>query len=894
MTFLPARKLTQEVMLGQIEQVLRRGPETDVPAYTLILGAGASYGSVPTARQMLGLPEKGVIHPQSIPLYLHELDTGAAPAENERAGVVADFWRRFLEANPDLLREGTMEGQAQMAVKLKGGLPDSDSIPNAYQNIFSQQRTGGLNTPSDAREYIRRLTLPKGQQTRLNGTHFYLASLLSLQDQRARAGEPSAYVGKRPFARTIFTTNFDPLLQVSLQLFQLLYYMTDRPDQLAADALHTDGHPAVHLFYAHGSVHRPFLANTDSEIGSLHPNAPGLAGYLSQHGVIVLGYAGWDDCLLQGLKQTPTFANNLYWLARGEASLTEDVKKFLSSHPNAHWVEISDGGQWMAALHQRLCPRLPNTELLKNPLPFLRRRIEQVDLTNIETEPRKVRLESQDGIDLPASIHASDRRTSPEEFRGQVIDLLTDFEQMFEQRSAAIDVRIQLKRLEHSADMAYGEEHWAKAHDLYSAIVSEPNATAAQKAKALLRRASSSESMAAFDAALADYSSVIEMVGTPIEHLAAALFRRGKAYWQEKKAEAALADCTRLIGMAGVPTKLTAWALVIRAFIHAAQGKSAEALADYTRVIELPGVPNDVAGLALARRGTSYGADGQSEAAYADYARAMELPGVPAEFVAGLLVDRGLLHQTQGKSEAALVDWTHVIDLSVPDVPTDFVAKALYFRGLANGMMQGTFEEALTDWTRVIEMPGAPTETVAQALLGRGVLHASEGNLESALADYTRVIELPGIATVRVTGALLERGALYMAQGNSAAALVDWTRVIEMPDAPTETVAQALLRRGVLHQAQGITEAALADCSRVIDMPGAPTEQVTQALLLRGIEYECHDKPEAAKADYERADDLIGTAPEEAGRLLREQAAIGLNRIGTTTAKKKVHRKIGK
>jgi len=61
-------------MFSHIEQVLRRGRWHDPPAYTLILGAGASFGAVPTVKQMFGLQENGTIHPQCIPAWVYQLD----------------------------------------------------------------------------------------------------------------------------------------------------------------------------------------------------------------------------------------------------------------------------------------------------------------------------------------------------------------------------------------------------------------------------------------------------------------------------------------------------------------------------------------------------------------------------------------------------------------------------------------------------------------------------------------------------------------------------------------------------------------------------------------------------------------------------------------------------
>jgi hypothetical protein len=66
-------------------------------------------------------------------------------------------------------------------------------VDSAYKALFAQHRVGGLNTPAAAREFLRSVTLSHTGRTPLNAaqsetgpawlnaTHFYLASLLSLQ-----------------------------------------------------------------------------------------------------------------------------------------------------------------------------------------------------------------------------------------------------------------------------------------------------------------------------------------------------------------------------------------------------------------------------------------------------------------------------------------------------------------------------------------------------------------------------------------------------------------------------------------------------------------------------------------------------------------------------------------
>ncbi len=743
------KKLSQAVALGQIEQVIRRGHPSDPPAYTLVLGAGASFGSVPTAKQILGLPAgDGVIHPQAIPLYLYELENGAVPLPAERKGIVQAFWKKFSEANSDLLRPNAY-GSVALALTAADGWPTPETIASAYQALFSQNRSEGINTAEGARNYLRTITLPKDSPIQLNGTHFFLASLLSLQTRHHEKGARSAplYVGRRPFARTLFTTNFDPLLQVSLQLFQLLYYMTDRPELLAADALQTDDHPATHLFYAHGSVHRPFLANSDGEIGLLRErNGQNLASYLGRHGVIVLGYSGWDDCLLRALQQTSSFANNLYWLARSEASLSPEVRKFLCSRPNAYWVEIADGGQWMAALHQRLCPGMPFTELLKNPIPFLRRRLEQVALGSIVAEPPP----AANTPDQPASATSQSDQPTPEALRLQVVGLLQQAEQQFEAQHNGDGSPLRIKTLEHQADLAYGNKEWNSAADLYTQIIEAPGVPTPSKSLGIFRRGVCHGQFGELAKEIADYSAVIALPGAPPEHVAKALYNRG--------------------------------------ITHGQLGDSAKEIADYSSVIALPGVTTEQVASALFNRGNRHGQLGDSAKEIADYSAVIALPGAPAEHVAKALFNRGITYAQLGDSAKGIADYSAVIAL--PGAPTEIVASALFNLGNRHGQLGDSAKE-IADFSSVIALPGAPSEHVAKALFNRGFRHGKLGNFAEAIADYSTLITLPGATTEQVAKAFLHRGNTHGQLGDSAKEIADYSAVIALPGAPAETVTEA-------------------------------------------------------------------------------------------------------
>ena len=138
--------------------------------------------------------------------------------------------------------------------------------------------------------------------------------------------------GQTTFCRTVFTTNFDPLLQHSLQLVGKLYSISDRPEEL--DAPDDDDSDTIQLIYTHGSSHRYLLLNTREEIErGTNWNATSLVKYFERHGVIVIGYSGWRDTTMAALEKCVQFDGNLYRVdihdsTRVDELLAPDVVKF--------------------------------------------------------------------------------------------------------------------------------------------------------------------------------------------------------------------------------------------------------------------------------------------------------------------------------------------------------------------------------------------------------------------------------------------------------------------------------------------------------------------------------------------------------------------------------------
>ncbi|MCP4432371.1 MAG: hypothetical protein GY806_15450, partial [Gammaproteobacteria bacterium] len=66
--------------------------------------------------------------------------------------------------------------------------------------------------------------------------------------------------------------------------------------------------------------------------------------------------------------------------------------------------------------------------------------------------------------------------------------------------------------------------------------------------------------------------------------------------------------------------------------------------------------------------------------------------------------------------------------------------------------------------TTVIDLPEAPVEQVAKALVNRAVTFGQQGNFDTEIADYTTVIDLPEAPVEQVANALVLRSVIFKDQ----------------------------------------------------------------------------------------------------------------------------------
>ncbi|HBS29781.1 MAG TPA: hypothetical protein DEB06_10115, partial [Phycisphaerales bacterium] len=482
-------------------------PESLHRASTLILGAGFSVPLVPTVDQMVR---------SDIARWLHEAES--VPATDKPP--IEDFQRALWKS---VLEHQKLDSELRFEIDPASGLPAATSPSNfwnAYRAVMSDGCPHGLHTLHLRREYFRSLIRAIGK--RMNGAHLYLAALAAEQPR---------------FCRTIFTTNFDPLLQRALQLADRAYMISDRPEVLETPDDDTGG--AIHLIYTHGTAARYRMLNSKEEIDSAaDKNGPLLVHYLKTHPVIVMGWGGAEDALMRALLAVPQFDCGLYWCGTAPdptavGALSPEAKQLLSHTRGTHYVHIVSADQTMADLYRAVTghafPRL-----LREPIEVVMDQISGLELDGVRLRREALTPPRPPG---GGGGTASSEEQSLTEIRDDVLRRLKLAAEAFGRVDATTPppVSIALSAFAQATDR-YWAEDWEQALTLFtSAIEATPGLPAAERATAMFRRAYASGQTGKPDEAIADYSAVLAMPDAPAEQRAMALVNRGFTYGQTGK-----------------------------------------------------------------------------------------------------------------------------------------------------------------------------------------------------------------------------------------------------------------------------------------------------------------------------------------------------------------------
>jgi parallel beta-helix repeat protein len=398
------RIISEAEAVDRIADTVVAADERSAP-FVFVVGAGLSSGLVPTVQEMLQ---------DHVPMQARASRGGgvsfadllAKPA-TERAQIAGGFWREFVQKNEkDLTQFGLMFELSD------AGLPrDSEQGARAYQAAFDHRLSGALNEPKQARDFLRQIM--RLDQPRLNTAHFFLASLLGelrvLRDDRHEDGTyRSPFKPGVALSRLILTTNFDPFLQTALQFVGRPYYVSDRPELEIDDGQLGTGVDVVHLIYVHGSIHRRSQVSNETDIQTIKKrNAQLLRNVLRTHGVIVVGYRGWDDAIVEALAEAGGFDYRLYWCGlepdpgQPPTAFGRQVPQILRN-PLASYVRIQDAGGFMF----RLCRRLVGwPRLVKDPIGELRDRLDSVDLAKVAAaEPGPAAIQAASTMSAAGTI----------------------------------------------------------------------------------------------------------------------------------------------------------------------------------------------------------------------------------------------------------------------------------------------------------------------------------------------------------------------------------------------------------------------------------------------------------------------------------------------------------
>ncbi len=163
-----------------------------------------------------------------------------------------------------------------------------------------------------------------------------------------------------PDFNVVLTTNFDDLIADALYLFTESRPLVIPHAALAGFMRADFGRPLV--VKLHGD-HQLEPLNTKEELAALNAAVrERLQSLLQQRGLVVMGYAGNDDSVMDALERLPgdTLGPGVWWVARSTPN--DRVLEWLSAR-KGYWVESADFDQLMLLVQQRF--KLPHPEIAR-------------------------------------------------------------------------------------------------------------------------------------------------------------------------------------------------------------------------------------------------------------------------------------------------------------------------------------------------------------------------------------------------------------------------------------------------------------------------------------------------------------------------------------------------
>jgi tetratricopeptide (TPR) repeat protein len=273
-------------------------------------------------------------------------------------------------------------------------------------------------------------------------------------------------------------------------------------------------------------------------------------------------------------------------------------------------------------------------------------------------------------------------------------------------------------------------------------------------------------------AAMADFTTVIELPGVPVYPLKQALYNRARSRMKLKDRDGANADLQVSAKLLDT-NKAEPSEVIDFAVAHFAVGQYEKAASYCTEVIENAATTPELRGKTFKHRGSARYQLADNSGAIADFTAALEIEETPLAYKAAALTDRAQAKASTGDSGGSLLDAAARIEFPVGEEPGTGLSVAYQMRAAAR-IGSGEFDGAIEDLTHAIESAEATDRDRARSLLGRGRLLARRRDSDRALEDFTGVITLGEAAEELLAKAFLARAQVLLERGERNAALADF------------------------------------------------------------------------------------------------------------------------
>jgi len=633
----------------------------------------------------------------------------------------------------------------------------------------------------------------------------------------------------------VFTPNFDDLLvNASIDLPGQRPLFVDH-DARASRIQFPSDRPAiikVHGDYLH------YTKNTDEETATLNENIEqAFVRSLQSHGLVVIGYGGTDNSIMNVLEETDLSDKGVYWCELIDSEIDERVANLLKEEENAYLVEIAGSEEFFG----KLVNRVDSVEL-PEPEEFEKRAKETADrIRELVSDREYVNYEYGGGVVSAGTPEESTTNSNKEEIiadlDGRVLRAweLVDEGELKEAKSVLNEV---IDDGEGSAGAHFVRGEALNELSEYEAAIKDYTRTLKlwnENSEVYLQRGRAKYNLEEYEGAIEDFDHAINL--DPDSERG--YLYRGLAKYNLGEYEEAIEDFNHAINLD--PESENGY--LYRGLAKGKVGLHEATKEDLSQVIQI----NPENALAYKYIGVSKTILGEYETAIEDYSQAIDLDPEDAE----AYYYRGNAKMNLERNEAAIEDYSQAIELD-PEYP-----EAYFNRGFAKTDLE-QYEAAIEDYSQAIELdPEYP-----EAYFNRGNAKASLKRYEAAIEDYSQAIDLDAESAE----AYVNRGNAKASLERNEAAIEDYSQAIDLDPEDAETYFNRGFARANLER----NEAAIEDYSQAIELD----PEYAEAYVNRGNAKASLERNEAAIEDYSQA---IDYDPEYAEAYFnRGNAKVGL------------------